>query len=146
MAKAKKKRTWDEVLAALGNERFDVAAGGEGATRKPGSMRVSKHGVAAEISNSPDGPVLLQKPGWVLNGEISRLTDRGYQKFLKTTKLEIPATADKLRAIHEFSQELDAATGELQLYNEALGSTSDVYNYDRVAGRPDAGSGSKSSH
>jgi hypothetical protein len=74
----------------------------------------------------------------VLNGEISRVLDRGYQKFLKTSKLEIPATADKLRALHDFAQELDLATGETVLYNEALGTTSDVYLYDRVAGRPDA--------
>ena len=64
--------------------------------------------------------------------------DRGYQKFLKSSKLEIPATAEHLRAIHEFQQELDAITGERELYNEALGTTSDVYLYDRVAGRPDA--------
>jgi hypothetical protein len=58
---------------------------------------------------------------------------------LKTSKLEIPATADHLRAIHEFSQELDLATGETVLYNEALGTTSDLYQYDRVLGRPDTG-------
>jgi hypothetical protein len=75
----------------------------------------------------------------VLNGEISRLLDRGYQKFLKTSKLEVPATADNLRAIHKFARELDEATGETELYNEALGTTSQVYLYDRVAGRPDAG-------
>jgi hypothetical protein len=83
--------------------------------------------------------MLIQKPGWVLNGEISRLVDKGYQKFLKTSKLEIPATADKLRAIHDFSLELDQATGEVVLFNAAMGTTSDVYLYDRVAGRPDAG-------
>lgn len=82
--------------------------------------------------------MVLAKPGWVLGGEISRLLDRGYQKFLKTSKLEIPATADHLRAVHQFAQELDVATGETELYNEALGTTSDVYLYDRVAGRPDA--------
>jgi hypothetical protein len=103
-------------------------------------MRVSKYGVAAEIGDGQGGPVMLiQKPGWVLNGEISRLVDKGYQKFLKTSKLEIPATADKLRAIHDFSLELDQATGEVVLFNEAMGTTSDVYLYDRVAGRPDAG-------
>ncbi len=48
--------------------------------------------------SSPQGTdtpvVMLHRPGWVLGGEISRLVDRGYQKFLKTSKLEIPATAD----------------------------------------------------
>jgi hypothetical protein len=49
--------------------------------------------------------------------------------------LEIPATADHLRAIHEFTEELNEATGAPSLYNEALGTTSNVYNYDRVEGR-----------
>lgn len=100
---------------------------------------MSKYGCAAEIAVGDGAPVMIvSRPGWVLGGEISRLLDRGYQKFLKSHKLEIPATADHLRAIHQFQQELDAATGETELYNAALGTTSDVYLYDRVAGRPDA--------
>jgi len=63
------------------------------------------------------------------------LVDKGYQKFLKTPKLEIPASADHLRAIHEFSEELKKAAGAENLYNEALGTTSDRYVYDRVKGR-----------
>jgi hypothetical protein len=77
----------------------------------------------------------VTRPGWLLNGEIARLVDRGYQKFLKTSKLEIPATADHLRAIHEFTEELNEAIGATSLYNQALGTTSNVYNYDRVEGR-----------
>ena len=93
-------------------------------------------GVRRRSLRPRDGKVeLLARPGWVLNGEISRLLDRGYQKFLKSSKLEIPATADHLRAIHEFSEELKEATGATSLYNEALGTTSDVYHYDRVKGR-----------
>jgi hypothetical protein len=139
MQKKTPKRSFNEVLAELGNQRFDVAAASAGAGKHAGAKRVSKYGVAAEIADGQTGPVmLLHKPGWVLGGEISRILDKGYQKFLKTSKLEIPATADKLRAIHDFSVELDAATGETVLYNEAMGTTSDVYMYDRVAGRPDA--------
>ena len=78
---------------------------------------------------------ILARPGWLLNGEIARLLDRGYQKFIKTSKLVIPATADHLRAIHEFTEELNEAIGATSLYNEALGTTSNVYNYDRVKGR-----------
>lgn len=139
MAKKVHKRTYDEVLALLGTQRFDVAGGQEGATRRAGAVRVSKLGCAAEIAPGKDAPVMMvSKAGWVLGGEISRLTDRGYQKFLKTSKLEVPAQANQLRAIHEFQRELDDATGETELYNEALGTTSDVYLYDRVAGRADA--------
>ena len=107
----------------------------EGAKRTPNAVQVRKYGCAAEIAAAPDGTVeILARPGWLLNGEISRLLDRGYQKFLKTSKLEIPATADHLRAIHEFTEELKEATGATILYNESLGTTSDVYNYDRVKG------------
>src|SRR5476651_491614 len=137
MAKAKAVPSFDEVLAKLGNERFDVASAGEGANRVAGAYRVSKYGAAAEIAPGAKGSParLLAKPGWLLGGEIARLVDRGYQKFLKTSKLEVPATADILRAIHKFDEELKEATGALNLYNEAMGTTSDRYIYDRVAGR-----------
>jgi hypothetical protein len=138
MAKTKKLPTFDEVLATLGNEKFDVSPATEGANRAAGAYRVSKNGCAAEIApaTAKDSAVqLLSKGGWVLGGEISRLLDRGYQKFLKTSKLEIPATADHLRAIHAFNEELKEAAGAMTLYNEALGTTSDRYVYDRVKGR-----------
>jgi hypothetical protein len=136
MAKKTPQRSFNDVLAVLGSQRFDVAPAHEGAKRAPKAFQVRKYGCAAEIAEAPSGTVeLLARPGWVLNGEISRLLDRGYQKFLKSSKLEIPATADHLRAIHEFSEELKEATGATSLYNEALGTTSDVYNYDRVKGR-----------
>jgi hypothetical protein len=137
MAKPKAVPSFDEALAKLGKERFDVSAAGEGANRSAGAYRVSKYGAAAEIAPGEKGaPVqLLAKPGWVLGGEIARLVDRGYQKFIKTSRLEIPATADMLRAIHKFEDELKEAAGVLTLYNEALGTTSDEYLYDRVAGR-----------
>jgi hypothetical protein len=54
---------------------------------------------------------------------------------LKTSKLEIPATADHLHAIHSFNEQLKEAAGAMILYNEALGTTSDRYDYDRVKGR-----------
>ena len=76
-----------------------------------------------------------ESPGAVVGGEITRLLDRGYQKFVKTAKFEFPATAEQLDAIHRFSEELTAVTGGVTLYNESLGTTSDVYEYDRVKGR-----------
>src|SRR5271155_5718115 len=136
MAKKIPVRTFNDVLALLGGQRFDVAPARDGAKRAPNAVQVRKYGVAAEIAAAPDGTVeILARPGWLLNGEIARLLDRGYQKFIKTSKLEIPATADHLRSLHEFSEELNEATGGTTLYNEALGTTSDVYNYDRVKGR-----------
>ena len=136
MAKKIPHKSFNDVLSLLGSQRFDVAPAQEGAKRTPNAFQVRKYGCAAEISAAPDGTVmLLARPGWVLNGEISRLVDRGYQKLLKSSRVEIPATAEILRAIHDFSEELNEATGATSLYNEALGTTSDVYNYDRVKGR-----------
>ena len=138
MAKKVKQKTFDEILATLGSERFDVSPATEGANRSAGAYRVSKYGCAAEIapSSESDAPVrVLSKGGWILGGEISRILDRGYQKFLRTSKLQIPATADHLRSIHKFSEELKQAAGALSLYNEAMGTTSDRYLYDRVKGR-----------
>ena len=136
MTKKTPQRNFNDVLVLLGSQRFDVAPVRDGAKRTPNAVQVRKYGCAAEIAAAPDGTVeILARPGWLLNDEIARLLDRGYQKFLKTSKLEIPATADHLRAIHEFTEELNEAIGGTSLYNEALGTTSNVYNYDRVQGR-----------
>jgi hypothetical protein len=136
MAKKTLSRSFNDVLALLGGQRFDVAPAQEGARRVSNAVQVRKYGCAAEIATAPDGRVeIVSRPGWLMNGEIARLLDRGYQKFLKTSKLEIPATADHLRALHEFGEELNEAIGGTTLYNEALGTTSNVYNYDRIKGR-----------
>jgi hypothetical protein len=139
--KKTEKRSFNDVLSALASQKFDVAQGGGGS----GTYRVSKYGVAAEIRPNPaanekivppPAPAeIVSRAGWVLNGQIASLVDKGYQKFLKAGKLEIVATADHLRAIHDFQQELDEAAGATMLYNESLGTTSDKYMYDRVAGR-----------
>jgi hypothetical protein len=135
MAKKTQLRSFQDVLSTLGTQRFDVAPSSEG-SKGAGTFQVRKYGCAAEIAAAKDGGAeLMAKPGWLLNGEIARLVDRGYQKFLKTAKLEIPATADHLRAIHDFSEELKEASGAMSLYNESLGTTSDRYLYDRVSGR-----------
>lgn len=143
MAKKSPQRSFNDVLSTLGSERFDVAPAREGARREAAgegrsqnAFRVTKYNCAAEIADGDDGRVmLLARPGLLVNGEISRLLDRGYQKFFKSSRLELPATAERLRALHEFSEELKEAIGALSLYNESLGTTSDVYQYDRVKGR-----------
>lgn len=130
--------TFDEVLSRLGDEKFDVSPATGDAAKIAGARRVSKYGCAAVLApaDAKDAPVrLIARSGWLLGGEIARITDRGYQKFLKTSKLEIPATSDILRAIHRFDEELKEAAGAQELYNEALGTTSDRYVYDRLKGR-----------
>ncbi|HSU18566.1 MAG TPA: hypothetical protein VLI45_02380 [Acidobacteriaceae bacterium] len=138
MSKTTKQPTFDQVMSTLAGERFDVSPAAEGANRTAGARRVSKYGCAAEIAPGEvknSAVRIVSHPGWVLGGEISRITDRGYQKFFKTSRLEIPALADQLRALHKFSEELKEAIGALVLYNESLGTTSDLYVYDRLKGR-----------
>jgi len=139
IAKKSRQRSFNDVLSVLGSQRFDVAPAQDGAKRTPNAFQVRKYGCAAEIAAAPDGtPEILARPGVLLNGEIARLLDRGYQKFFKTPKVEIPATADHLRSLHEFTEELKEAMGATSLYNESLGTTSDLYQYDRVKGRESA--------
>ncbi len=125
-----------DALATLAGHQFDVSSAKDGSGNGAKAFQVRKYGVAAEIAAAPDGSTMvLARPGWLLNGQIARLVDKGYQKFLKTPSMEIPATADHLRAIHEFTEELNEAAGATSLYNESLGTTSDRYVYDRVKGR-----------
>ena len=54
---------------------------------------------------------------------------------MQTTKAEYPATADHLKALHDFSEELKEGLGMISLYNESLGTVSEAYVYDRVRDR-----------
>jgi hypothetical protein len=138
MARKSKNRNFDQILEALRAEGFEVTpfAG------VPNGMQVAKNGVAAVIVPGQTDPKwddggqkLAVSPGLLVRGEIARLLDRGYQKFIRTSKFELPATAAQLHAIQDFTEELNLITGALGLYNESLGTTSDVYMYDRVRGR-----------
>lgn len=101
-----------------------------------GGMLVSKHGAGAVLVPGADGAAAYAvRPGALVNGEVGRLLDRGYQKFIKTSQYELPASALYLQGIHAFSEELTQVTGGISLYNESLGTTSDLYQYDRLEGR-----------
>lgn len=132
-----KQRSFDETVTHLRSIQFDVrdlpAVANQGVTNR---VMASKYDCAAVLGRDSKGAtVLLHKPGVLLGGEIAILLDRGYQKFFKTSRLEVAATADRLKAEHRFTEELDEVIGGLDLYNEALGTVSDEYMYDRVKGR-----------
>ena len=132
MATQPKPRSYEEAVNWLREHGFDILEAPGTANR----VFVKKYSCSAAIEkNDDDGVRLFAKPGYLVGSEISRLIDKGYQKFLKTTKAEIPATADHLKALHQFSEELREAIGETSLYNESLGTVSDRYVYDRVEDR-----------
>ncbi|MGA2561315.1 MAG: hypothetical protein ABSF17_16700 [Terracidiphilus sp.] len=131
---ARKSRTPDfaQILDTLRAHGFSVTP----FTGVQGGILVSKHGAGAVLVPGKDAAVAFwERPGAIVGGQIARLLDRGYQKFLKTPKYELPATAAQLQAIHVFGEELTQLTGGISLYNESLGTTSDLYEYDRLKGR-----------
>ncbi len=125
-------RTYDEAIAWLRGHDFELLEPPGTATR----VFLKKYKVSAAIEMTPEGGVrIFAYPGNLIGGEIAKLVDRGYQKFLKTTKLEMPATAEHLQALHRFTEELKEAIGASSLYNESLGTVSESYQYDRVKDR-----------
>jgi hypothetical protein len=125
-------RNYDDALAWLRDHGFDIL-------EAPGTQHrvfIKKHGCAAAIEKNDDDVVkIFATPGVMVGSEISKLVDRGFQKFLKTTKTEVPATAEKLKALHDFTEELREALGGMSFYNESLGTVSNTYVYDRVEDR-----------
>ena len=134
---AKNRLTFDQAIDTLRKHGFEVSTS-PGTT---GGPLVSKSGVAAVLvpAQSDEGSParFAEHPGILVRGEVARLLDRGYQKFIKTSQFELPATAAQLHAIHQFSEELTQAIGGTSLYNQSLGTTSDLYQYDRLLGRDD---------
>jgi hypothetical protein len=71
-----------------------------------------------------------------MGGEIGTLTDGGFQKFFVTPGgKRKPALAEELKAIQNFQEDLREALGLTSLYNESMGTVSNLYLYDRVEGR-----------
>jgi len=122
----------ENALTFLRAHQFDVA-------ETPGvanQVQVRKRNCGAVLTRTADGGVAyVAGPGCLVGGEIAALIDRGYQKFLVTDKLQVAATADRLRALHDFQEELADAVGRPDYYNLALGTVSDLYLYDRLKGR-----------
>jgi hypothetical protein len=132
MATKVEERTYEDAVAWLRDHEFDLI-------EAPGTQNrvfLKKYNCSAAIQKTDDGGVkIFAYPGCLIGGEISKLVNKGYQQFLKTSKTEVPATADHLKALHSFSEELKEALGLPSLYNESLGTVSESYHYDRVKDR-----------
>src|SRR5215467_1819746 len=132
MAAKLEQKTFEDALSWLRDHGFDVTE----APGTSGRVFLRKYNVSAAIQKADnDGVKIFAYPGYLIGSEISKLVNKGYQQFLKTSKNEVPATADHLKALHQFSEELKEALGIPSLYNESLGTVSEAYQYDRVKDR-----------
>jgi hypothetical protein len=130
--------SFDEVQSTLRTLGFDVQT----VSGVANQILVRKYGAGAVLMPAPVDKKIpesavkwAERPGYMVAGEVATLLDKGYQKFWKSTRLEVPATAESLQGVHRFAEELREVVGDPSLYNESLGTTSDSYQYDRVKGR-----------
>jgi hypothetical protein len=132
MATKVDQRNYEEAVSWLRDHGFDLIE----APGTQGRVFLKKYNCSAAIQkDGTDGVKIFAYPGYLIGSEISKLVNRGYQQFLKTSKTEVPATADHLKALQQFSEELKEALGLPSLYNESLGTVSESYQYDRIEDR-----------
>ncbi len=132
MATKVEQRSYEDALSWLRDHGFDLTE----APGTQGRVFLRKYNVSAAIQkDGEDGVKIFAYPGYLIGSEISKLVNKGYQQFLKTSKNEVPATADHLKALHQFTEELKEALALPSLYNESLGTVSESYHYDRIKDR-----------
>jgi len=111
--------------------------------QQAGRAKVSRGGIGAVVEDTPGGPPRVSKAGLIMGSEIGLLVNAGYQVFWRTPSGKTrPAQAAQLHALHEFEEDLKEGLGLTSLYNQGLGTTSDLHLYDRVEHR-DAGDAHK---
>src|SRR5579884_840457 len=119
--------SFDERIANAKKYNFDVQNLGSG------RVRVSRNTIGATITDVPGKRPHIDKAGLLMGDEVGLLVNGGYQMFFATpTGKRRPALADQLHALHAFEEDLKEALGLVSLYNEGLGTTSDLHMYDRV--------------
>jgi hypothetical protein len=130
--------TFDDHMAAARSAGFRTESAGGGKTR------IERNGVAALAEpGAGDVPRFVVRAGVVMGNEIGTLTDGGFQKFFTTPSgKKKPALAEELKAIQNFQEDLREALELTSLYNESMGTVSNLYLYDRVVGR-DSGKADK---
>jgi hypothetical protein len=130
--KVVEQRTYEDAVNWLREHGFDLIE----APGTQGRVFLRKYNVSAAIQkDGDDGVKIFAYPGYLIGSEISKLVNKGYQQFLKTSKNEVPATADHLKALQQFTEELKEGLGLPSLYNESLGTVSEAYQYDRIVDR-----------
>jgi hypothetical protein len=118
-------------------QRLDaVRSAGFTVTPQGGGVRISRGECAVDVRDLNGVVKIEERAGILIGAEIGVLVDGGFQKFFRTPSgVRLPATADHLKALHAFEEDLKEALGEKSLYNESLGTVSTFYQYDRVQDR-----------
>ncbi len=108
------------------------------ATKSVDSRRaqVSRDGIGAIVEDQLGQLPHVNRAGLMTGDEIGLLVNGGYQMFWKTpTGRRVPAQAAQLKNLHNFEEDLKEGLGLTSLYNQSLGTTSDLHLYDRVEHR-----------
>ncbi len=102
-----------------------------------GGTLVTRNGVGAEIAEAGEvDKVTVGRAGVLVGSELGQLTDVGYQKiFLTPSGKKVAARAEHLRGLHDFTEDLREALGQVSFYNQGLGTTNELHLYDRVEHR-----------
>lgn len=101
-----------------------------------GGSRISREGLAVDVKENGPSVDIADRAGVLMGNEIGVLVDGGYQKFFQTPSgKKRPALAEELKGLHDFEEDVKEGLGQESLYNEALGTVSTYYLYDRVKDR-----------
>jgi hypothetical protein len=98
--------------------------------------QLTRDGIAAIIEDRPGRCSHVDRAGLLIGDEIGLLVNRGYQMFWRTPGgRSVPAQASQLKTLHGVEEDLKEGLGLTSLYNQGLGTTSDLHLYDRVEDR-----------
>lgn len=119
------------------NERIDNLKNfGFTTKNENGQVRVTRGDLAAIVTDVPKELPHVQKAGLAIGNEIAVLVNAGYQQYwLTPSKKRAAATANQLKALHAFEEDLKEGLGLTSLYNTSLGTISTLHLYDRVEQR-----------
>jgi len=106
-----------------------------------GHARVSRDGIGALVEDRAGQWPHVNRAGFLVGDEIGLLVNAGYQMFWRTPGgRSAPAQAFQLKSLHNFEEDMKEGLGLSSLYNESLGTTSDLHLYDRVEHRDEGDS------
>jgi hypothetical protein len=121
--------TVSQTLSALREAGFQPEENGNG-------QYVARRGSSIAVFRIGDSEAEILQAGRRLGHEIGALVSLGYQTVWRTAGgAERAARAGELEELHALLEDLREALGLTSLYNESLGSTHSLHQYDRAADR-----------